>query len=366
MKRKSSFDSHLITIILLVHTFIYTSTAIASFQAIPGIGWEAISADGKTVIGGNYRWTSSAGIQSLGTLPGALSSSAHGVSSDGSIVVGSSGGKPFLWTEAGGIQEIDIGAYYTGGSANAISSDGSTVVGYGKTSSGNEAFYWTVSSGAQSLGYLPGTNYSSSATGVSHDGTIIVGASKSELSGPYNYEAFRWTSTDGMIGIGEPPTWFFSAALEVSEDGYVAVGYCDYAAGRESFRWSESSIQLLGDLDGGRRESIAYDISADAVIIVGSSVTSGWTDDMIHEAFIWDETHGMRNLKEVLQIDYGVDLTGWILSEARGISADGLTIMGNGYNPDGLAQGWVVTIPEPATLLLLGLGSLALLRKRMA
>jgi hypothetical protein len=47
-----------------------------------------------------------------------------------------------------------------------------------------------------------------------------------------------------------------------------------------------------------------------------------------------------------------------------GISDDGLTIAGNGDNSYGNYEGWIVTIPEPATLLLLGLGSLALLRKR--
>ena len=49
------------------------------------------------------------------------------------------------------------------------------------------------------------------------------------------------------------------------------------------------------------------------------------------------------------------------------ISADGMTIVGSGTNPDGLREAWVATIPEPATLSLLMLGCLTLLtRKRIA
>ncbi|MCH9023676.1 MAG: PEP-CTERM sorting domain-containing protein, partial [Planctomycetes bacterium] len=52
------------------------------------------------------------------------------------------------------------------------------------------------------------------------------------------------------------------------------------------------------------------------------------------------------------------------LSQAKGISADGLTIVGWGRNPSGNSEAWIATIPEPATLSLLALGSLALLRRR--
>jgi hypothetical protein len=55
----------------------------------------------------------------------------------------------------------------------------------------------------------------------------------------------------------------------------------------------------------------------------------------------------MQSLKDVLVNDYGLDLTGWTLISAQGISDDGRTIAGHGFNPDGYREAWVATIPEP-------------------
>ena len=67
----------------------------------------------------------------------------------------------------------------------------------------------------------------------------------------------------------------------------------------------------------------------------------------------------MQPLKQVL-IDQGIDLTGWDLVSARGVSDDGLTIVGFGTNPLGNTEAWIATIPEPTTGQLLGMGLLAL------
>jgi hypothetical protein len=82
------------------------------------------------------------------------------------------------------------------------------------------------------------------------------------------------------------------------------------------------------------------------------------------EAFIWDQSHGMRGLKDVLASEYALNLSGWTLTCASDVSDDGLTIVGYGTNPSGNTEAWMATIPEPTTLLLLALGGLAVLRRR--
>ena len=59
------------------------------------------------------------------------------------------------------------------------------------------------------------------------------------------------------------------------------------------------------------------------------------------------------------------DLPGDIFSStARDISADDMTIVGSGINPDGHFEAWIATLPEPGTFAVLGLGMPMLLRRR--
>jgi len=46
-------------------------------------------------------------------------------------------------------------------------------------------------------------------------------------------------------------------------------------------------------------------------------------------------------LKPLLMAHFDLDLTGWVLREVTGLSANGQTIVGNGINPQGLEEGWV-------------------------
>jgi hypothetical protein len=59
----------------------------------------------------------------------------------------------------------------------------------------------------------------------------------------------------------------------------------------------------------------------------------------------------MQLIQNVLAAD-GIEITGWTLEEATGISADGTTIVGYGVDPNGQTQAWIAHVqPEFCTML---------------
>lgn len=384
MEKKSIFLA--VTILVVVCFVIPAEAGIQpSFQGLgdlPGGDFcsiaYAVSADGLVVVGESdsassgpyvaygeaFRWENGEMV-GLGYLPGGgYYSSARSVSADGSVIVGGSssvlGCEAFRWEngEMVGLGSLSGGDYYRYSYANGVSADGSVIVGVSQSPSGWEAFRWTQTTGMVGLGDLPGSRFWSEARGISADGSVIVGESESAASGD-DGEAFRWTPETGMVGLGDLPGGrFYSLAYSTSADGSVIVGTGYSALGYEAFRWEDSQMVGLGGLPGGNPYSQAYGVSADGSVIVGYGISTSSL-----EAFIWDMDNGMRSLKDVLVNDCGLDLTGWMLCEATGISADGLTIVGYGENPYGYTEGWIATIPEPGTMALLGIG-LLFLRKR--
>ena len=175
-----------------------------------------------------------------------------------------------------------------------------------------------------------------------------------------------------MVGLGSlvPDGW--SRAIEISGDNRVIVGEVGppTSGDSEAFRWTQSGGMVgLGDLPGGIARATATAASFDGSVIVGHGSTALGT-----EAFIWDDSNGMRNLREVLENDFGLDLTGWRLQVATDVSDNGLKIVGYGINPMGKREAWVanpVKVPiigGPGLLLLVGLllatGTLVMKRSR--
>ncbi len=328
-----------------------------------------VSADGTVVVGHShgpngteaYRWTAETGMVGLGDLPGGeFIGSAQGVSADGSAIAGysqsewcSEGGmEAFRWTAEGGMD--GLGDFWGGpfdSRASAISGDGTFVVGKGHPGSAGaqdpQAFGWTEEDGLFSLGALPGGQHDSTAYAVSYDGSVVVGRTDSPNG---EREAFRWTAETGMVGLGFLPGGSTSAATAITDDGSVIFGSSNVGGyNYEGFRWTEETGMVsLGP------DALFKDVSADGSVGIG--VKDG-------EAFVWDESHGLRHLRDILT-DAGYDMTDWQLAFCEGVSADGKTIVGIGYDPDSNVQAYIAHIPEPASLALLAAGAALTVARR--
>jgi probable HAF family extracellular repeat protein len=332
---------------------------------LDGIGYSegrGISGDGNVSVGYSsssigsiegFRYLTGGGMTGVGSLGGSPQSDANGACWDGSVVVGttssSMGDQAYRWSQSGGMVGLgDLAGGRFASIANGVSSDGAVVVGVGSVTGTfpngfNEAFRWTAASGMVSLGDLPGGDTYSAADGVSADGSTVVGFGVSANGG----EAFRWTASGGMIGLGRLGGFGGSRARAASADGSVIVGVSDEATGGEAFRWTIDGMVGLGYITGFNGSSDANGVSADGSVIVGmSSNFSPYGDG----AFIWDAQRGMRELEVVLTHDLGMDLQGWHLDNAYGVSADGRVITGTASAPGGRLRGWVAVIPEPSIL----------------
>ncbi len=167
-----------------------------------------------------------------------------GVSGDGRVVVGYTGGgsdiKAYRWVDG---TMTDLGELTSGqgGQAFATNGNGSVVVGLANISvSEYHAFRWTGGT-MTDLGRL-GSSGNSSALGVSADGSVVVGSSGRAADGAYDH-AFRWTAADGMVDIHDRDG-DFSTANGVSGDGKVVVGGVAATAGAllpTAFSWTQAS-----------------------------------------------------------------------------------------------------------------------------
>ena len=274
----------------------------------------------------------------LGTSPNQIAadqSSANAISADGSTIVGYSTFpqetylSAYRWSATGGLQ--DLGALGPNGqsTATAVSANGSTVVGESTDADnlGRHAFSWTESSGMVDLG-TSDPLYSTIATGVSADGNTVIGYSYINLN--FNYvpnRAIVWTqgSMQEIGGLGD-------AVFAISSDGqYVVGGISPMLNPRGfAFRWSSAEGQvLLPDLPTAAF-AMAYAVSADGSVIVGRC---GYV------AAMWTLTNGEWS---VIDLDGAYEHTvNWTLTVATGVSADGRFIVGNADTPTG-HRGWVI------------------------
>lgn len=323
----------------------------ATFQSIdisPGDGIRVdSSADGQVVVARNEnariaRWTLQGGVDVLPHFPNwdpdAQSYSAGSVSADGSVITGagrlravSGGPKAARWTDEMG-WEILSPSSTRSESVTGVSSDGSVIVGRTSHGSDHRAFRWTEQDGMQLLAN------DATAAAVSGDGNIVVGNRMRE--------AFRWTPASGAVGLGflQPDPFARSRATAISRDGQVIAGISRVNEFMPvPYRWTEETgMVALGppatNIDYRWDDPTA--LSADGSVIVGGGGTA--------RGFIWDEAGGLRYFQRamVLESGLGYQLAGWKSLTPYALSDDGRTIIGSGRNPSDESQAWIIRLDD--------------------
>ena len=304
------------------------------------------------------------------------------------------------WTPDGGFVPLADNVY-----PRAFAGDRNTYVGRMRVTSNSfypiqHAFRHTSSGGYEDLGWIKPTHAPtnirdalSEAKGISADGKVVVGTNTAtaeipgitnadpplvQLPDPDGFEAFRWTPDGGMKPLGFLPGADHSSANGVSGDGKVIFGQsskADAVLASTGYRWTEATgMTPIAPLRDGQSAAMSA-ANFDGSILVGTSAYQiarvSFLDDFgevqlpINDAVIWDAVHGLRELKAVLETDYGIDVGDFLLTSATDISDDGRTIIGNGINLQGQAEGWIVhldpvAVPEPAACALFAIGLTAM------
>lgn len=312
----------------------------------PNLYFSAISADGSTIVAYGtdsfgeqnlIRWTTGGGLQDLGSLNSGLMEAAA-VSHNGSVIVGSSDLGPYhdawRWTAAHGLERLDtLTGLNNDNYATGVSGDGTTIIGQGYNASFDyEAWYWTEANGTQTLGSLGGNN--SSASAISLDGSVIAGIA-TDING--QYQVYRWTQSTGMQSIGDLAGGMSGSNNfgGMSQDGRVIIGNSDNGTYNEAFRWTvDGGMQGLGALASNNPFSTADAMSADGSVIAG--ISDGGAG-LGYTYFRWTEKTGMQSLVDILT-NAGIDLSGWDFSYVDPtvfVTADGSKIIGSAdYNGD--------------------------------
>jgi len=248
--------------------------------------------------------------------------------------------------QLGTVTSATLSPYPSAAAANeavAISRHGHRLINYGPTGGQVAAFFDPVSGGYTDLDDIV-------ARGMDDGGTRVVGFGR-DGAVDHAGQAVLWSAaTQTVQELGPLTGGGEAAALGISHSGRIVVGESESTAVggglREAFRWHpDIGMQALEPIaNGASRESAAL-ATSDGNVVVGRY----WDDDgQTFQAFMWTPSGGRVDLKTFLTDDMGLgaELDGWSLTEAVSISADGQVIAGNGLNPDGDSQGWVVDFTD--------------------
>jgi probable HAF family extracellular repeat protein len=327
----------------------------------------AVSGSGQVAVGGSngasgdeaVKWNGPT-VSGLGDLAGgAFSSEAYAVSIDGSSIFGGGADaagnrQAFRWTSAGIMGLGFVGGGYTSiayaCAANGLSACGESVLQLPANPIPplpvTQAFVWTQSGGMVGLGFLPGVSGTmggelSTARAMSADGSVVVGWG---FDAGGTYRAWRWTNSGGMVDLSVGA--LAAQARGCSPDGGTVVGQI-LGTTSQPFMWTQTTGMVGMGWPAGVNSGSFTDAINSGVRMIGACSNTGVAGSQ--QAFVWDRGLGWRNIRDVLSAA-GVNMTGWTLSIAWSMSDSGRVIVGQGTDPSGNPAAWKASIPLPCVV----------------
>lgn len=349
------------------------------------------------------------GIIGLGHLNATDRTSGTAISDDGNFVTGFSANSvglpvytPLRWSISGAptLQQLAFPAGWASAQPTGISSNGSVVSGWRQQGSEFPGFRWAQGTGSAALSNPAGWSQVRTRD-VSPDGSTVAGSAS--ISG-VGFRAVRWVGTNPGSPLPLPAGYTGSSAATFDNLGRLFGSARDSGGVDRMVRWTGDTMEVLASFgsnvnlisgpfkasadgttiagltshqtinpprdDGwvwtaalgftpipvlpGLYTTHITDISADGSIVLGVNFDAGVTTQA---PFVWTRDRGTLPLAQFLT-EAGVDLAGWTIGSATGISADGTKIVGTGLSPAGRAEAFVAIIPAPTTALALGGGAL--------
>ncbi len=217
----------------------------------------------------------------------------------------------------------DLPEFKEGSEPTAISADASVVVGIGRPDVNTYlAFRWSAETGTILLGNLGGRDglgRFSHPSGVSNDGSVVVG----NCSSPDGDRPFWWSEKTGLIPLPVPKSSTSSSGVfAMTADGKTIFGWSGDRSSDPLFRWTVPTGPVPLDFKvGAESRPTIHAVSADGTVIVGDVERRSPEPQLsCSEGFRWTAAGGFKKL--------GFLPGCHVSSSMAAVSADGSTIVG--------------------------------------
>ncbi len=314
-----------------------------------------VNSDGTVVAGSNLNenlmWDMDNGVTLIGGVPSQGYGGRPAINSDGTLISASAinpdSGLAEMsiydintqtWTNLGG---IGASSGSSTSSAWGLSADGSTVVGLGWVSAAEaHAINWTEENGMIDMGSSV-LERSTRANVANHDGSIIAGWQDDEIG---QRQAAIWENgVQTLLDFdnGYPATEIGA----MSNDGVWYGGGGNFDNGDQAWKYSEATGMVnIGPGPDPMWSGAVTGFSADGEISVGFYRPFG-PFPAEGNGFIYTDTEGMTDLNEYAEA-LGIDTLGMVFALPLAISEDGSTVVGLGKSANGALEGFVLRLTE--------------------